>query len=75
MGRSRARTEINTLGHLSANTTTGNGDFTPRSSAKIHKLVEAVLVGTATSRFEERVGAGVRHSRGVDQRLRVEFFV
>ena len=75
MGRSRARTEIYTLGHRSANTTTGNGDFTPWSSAKIHKLIEAVLVGTATSHLRECVSAGVRHSRGVDQRLRVEFFV
>ena len=75
MERSRARTEINALGHRSANTTTENGDVTPWSSAKIHKLVETMLEGTATSGFSEHVSAGVRHSQGVDQCLRVKFFV
>ena len=75
MGRSRARTEINALGHRLANTNTGNGDFTPRSSAEMHKLADNVPVGTATSRLSEHVSTGVRHSRGVDQRVRVKFFV
>ena len=72
MGRSKASTDIRALGRNSATTTNGNGDFTPRSLAEIHTLDDTVLEETATNCLGER---GVRRSRGVDQRLRVEFFV
>ena len=75
MGRSKARTDIRALGHNSATNTIGNGDFTPRSLAEIHKIDNTVLEETATSCLGERASTGVRRSRRVDQRLRVEFFV
>ena len=72
MGRSRASTEINALGHRLANTNTGNSGVTTRSSPETHKLVGPVLEGTDG----ERARAGVKRSWGVlVQRLRVEFFV
>jgi len=75
MGRSKARTDMRALGHNSATTTNGKGDFTPRSSAEIHPPDDALLAETATNRRGERASTGVRGSRGVGQRLRVEFFV
>jgi hypothetical protein len=71
MGRSRAKTETNALGHCSANTSTENGGFTPWSSPETHKLAGPVLEGTDG----ERAGTGVKRLWGVlVQRLRVEFF-
>jgi hypothetical protein len=71
MGRSRANTEINALGHCSANTSTENGGCTPRSSPETHKRADPMLVGTDG----ECANAGVKRSRGVGQRLRIVFFV
>ena len=71
MGRSRAKTETNALGHCSAKTSTENGGFTPWSSPETHKLAGPVLEGTDG----ERAGTGVKRLWGVlVQRLRVEFF-
>ena len=71
MGRSRAKTEINALGHCLANTRTEHCGFTPWSSPETHNLAGPVLEGTDG----ERASAGVKRSWGVlVQRLRVEFF-